>query len=652
MDQKMVLAENRSRRNLPISRLQYEARIRRAHSWSEFDFGRKSMSVPHRILTPDDSSNGEDNRALASSDQDINATPKSSLHSGLGDLKYGGSHESLDGLTSGTGGGRGTLPRMKSYDAVVFDVLRVSPEDFASQITLLDLPVFKSIEPEELTSCAWTTKEKLTKAPNVVAFTRRFNHVNFWVQKEILSATALKNRAEILANFIKLGKRLLDLNNLHAVMAVISALQSAPIFRLSKTWAILSKKDKSSYEKIADLFSENSNRQKLRDYMDNIKLPCIPYLGLYLTDLIYIDVAHPHHGGLESQPRRIQMNNILRVIADFQQSTYDHLPVLEHVQNFLKSVRYIEELQKFVEDDNYKLSLKIEPPSLNVTTSQTTALSASREDCSSLGRTSSDTAPPPAHTQFLQTPGGTAFIPGHRKCRSLGANFLSHTGVINDRASSLPSKVTLPYLQGTRHLLDDSVLEESTPASSDGSMSGTSGKEGGSSEASDDQEAGTWLPRDRYPQRAVRRYSYSFEYMPNDSIQREFYSASFTCQGCLKRKSLLKEGKKPTVCSWTRYWMALWGASLLYYPAKSFRGIERSDFKVNPSKMHSISGWMVVMMDTPAQPDTFQLTDPVKGNVYKFRAGTQAKALEWCRHLNEATRIHLKSVPMNLMSFD
>ncbi|EPY79004.1 hypothetical protein CB1_000976029 [Camelus ferus] len=36
----------------------------------------------------------------------------------------------------------------KSFDAVVFDVLKVTPEEYAGQITLMDVPVFKAIQPD------------------------------------------------------------------------------------------------------------------------------------------------------------------------------------------------------------------------------------------------------------------------------------------------------------------------------------------------------------------------------------------------------------------------------------------------------------------------------------------------------------------------
>ena len=42
-----------------------------------------------------------------------------------------------------------------------------------------------------------------------------------------------------------------------------------------------------------------------------------------------------------------------------------------------------------------------------------------------------------------------------------------------ERTASLPPKSTAPYLQGQRHLLDDSVLEDSPCPSSQGSVNAT-----------------------------------------------------------------------------------------------------------------------------------------------------------------------------------
>ncbi|EDL08594.1 Ral GEF with PH domain and SH3 binding motif 1, isoform CRA_b [Mus musculus] len=477
----------------------------------------------------------------------------------------------------------------KSYDAVVFDVLKVTPEEFASQITLMDIPVFKAIQPEqELASCGWSKKEKHSLAPNVVAFTRRFNQVSFWVVREILTAQTLKIRAEILSHFVKIAK-------------------------------LLNRKDKTTFEKLDYLMSKEDNYKRTRDYIRSLKMvPSIPYLGIYLLDLIYIDSAYPASGSImENEQRSNQMNNILRIIADLQVScSYDHLTTLPHVQKYLKSVRYIEELQKFVEDDNYKLSLRIEPGS------SSPRLVSSKEDLAGPSAGSSSarfrrrpTCPDTSVAGSLPTPP----VPRHRKSHSLGNNLMCQLSVVESKSATFPS-------EKARHLLDDSVLEFRSPRrglTHTSSTAITNGLSLGSSESSEfSEEMSAGLESPTSPCTCTVGSSATVP----------------TMEGPLRRKTLLKEGRKPALSSWTRYWVVLSGATLLYYGAKSLRGTDRKHYKSTPGKKVSIVGWMVQLPDDPEHPDIFQLNNPDKGNVYKFQTGSRFHAILWHKHLDDACK--------------
>ncbi|CAL8088889.1 unnamed protein product [Calicophoron daubneyi] len=300
----------------------------------------------------------------------------SSLESIFGQMHTGSpsrSNKQSAGIKSGSESRMVKVTR-KSFDTL--DVaskllqdrhLKINPELLAQQMTLIELRLFQAIQPEELLSLKWNGKEKQKYAPNIVASTRWFNQIIFWVQKDVLNEEQQPRRTEVLAHFVRVAKKLVDMNNFCSAMAIISGLQVQSIYRLNASWAGLSSRDRTTFRKLADLFTQEQNYVNLRAAFDNARLPCIPYLGLYLSDLTYIDVAasasaHNPNGSWGKQGRQDRMNAVLRTIASFQQSEYPYTRN-EKIASYLESQRYIEELQRFIEDSNYKLSLRLEPPS-------------------------------------------------------------------------------------------------------------------------------------------------------------------------------------------------------------------------------------------------------------------------------------------------
>ena len=46
-------------------------------------------------------------------------------------------------------------------------------------------------------------------------------------------------------------------------------------------------------------------------------------------------------------------------------------------------------------------------------------------------------------------------------------------------------------------------------------------------------------------------------------------------QGFVHRMTLIKDGRKPLVSSWQKYWLQLWGSSLVYFRPKVGKGRSR-----------------------------------------------------------------------------
>ena len=276
---------------------------------------------------------------------------RAARHSALSSIPPGSDSEAAQ---SEAGPRPRSVSDTRKFTAV--DLLQTPADHVAKQITLLDFAAFKKIQEPELRGCAWTKKDKFAAAPNVVDFTRRFNHLSFWVTREVLHAGTLNERALLLGYFVKLAKQLKEHNNLHGALAVVSALRSAPIHRLTKTWQRIKTKRSDQYLSIRNFLSEQDNYNLLRDHVKLAKLPCIPYLGIYLTDLVHLHTA----AGDDKSVKQAETEQIIQDMMKFKGSQYDYAEDPD-VTEYLLSINYKDELTKMIEDEHYRLSLQLQP---------------------------------------------------------------------------------------------------------------------------------------------------------------------------------------------------------------------------------------------------------------------------------------------------
>jgi son of sevenless-like protein len=79
------------------------------------------------------------------------------------------------------------------------------------------------------------------------------------------------------------------LHNYNAVQEILSGLHSSPVYRLKKTWDGVNPKLKKVFSSLEKLMGGDNNYSNFRAALHSESPPCIPYLGMYLTDLTFIE---------------------------------------------------------------------------------------------------------------------------------------------------------------------------------------------------------------------------------------------------------------------------------------------------------------------------------------------------------------------------
>lgn len=171
-------------------------------------------------------------------------------------------------------------------------ILDFEPLEVARQLTIKQMTVFCAILPEELLGSEWM-KNGGAGSPNVKAMTALSTDLSNYVAETILHYTEVKKRAAVVKQWIKIGHQCLDLHNYDALMAIICSLNSSTITRMRKTWDAVSIKRREMLKTLQAVVEPAQNHKALRAQLSEHVPPCLPFQGMFLTDLTFVDIGNP-----------------------------------------------------------------------------------------------------------------------------------------------------------------------------------------------------------------------------------------------------------------------------------------------------------------------------------------------------------------------
>jgi hypothetical protein len=212
----------------------------------------------------------------------------------------------------------------------------VDDEEIARQLTLIEFEYFYKIRASEFLHQSWSKAKYKHRAPHIIALIRRFNHISEWAATQIVLASKLRQRAHVLTKLIGIADHLRKLQNYNTLMAFVAVFNSSAVHRLKHTFSELSPKTLDILNDLKRLMRPDDAYRNYHIELEACLPPCVPYLGLYLTELTHAEDGQDNLiDGLINFSKCRLIHSIIAHINAHQQKGYN-LQAVYQIQQFLR----------------------------------------------------------------------------------------------------------------------------------------------------------------------------------------------------------------------------------------------------------------------------------------------------------------------------
>ncbi|KAI0244026.1 hypothetical protein L0F63_003449 [Massospora cicadina] len=248
-----------------------------------------------------------------------------------------------------------------------FSLLNIHPLEVARQLTLLVSKVFCSITLSELINREFSKPAQESNATFVNKKAQTSTRITSLINRLILTEPQIKHRASWIKFFIEVAEYLLSLRNYGTLASIMCALQTSAVNRLHQTWKLVPAKHMDVLERLRGITDHTRNYHTLRNHLRVATTPCLPFLGIYLTDLTFADEGNPTYRPSSRGSAPIinfsKCQRMARIIQEIQrfQVPYNLIEVVE-LQTQLHLLLLDQTQSSDLNERNmYRLSLQLEP---------------------------------------------------------------------------------------------------------------------------------------------------------------------------------------------------------------------------------------------------------------------------------------------------